>query len=295
MLNKKKPFIKNYVNFNDNKEKELFVKNFLIEHDLKSNFAQGKIVRYNQEICNFRVATALFLKKKLPFLKKINNLEDQLEDLHNFLPKKFKILEKKSETNLITRIFYETDPFFKKTYNNFVKKILKKFFKNKIYYQITPTIRFQFPNQKTFDWNPSIHSDIMLGHPIEEINIWVPVTDVYYDNSMVIANLKDSLKVMKDCNFNFNEFGEKIQNNKNFFKKIFKKLKPLQMSRDSFLIFDPRRLHATQKNSSQRTRISMDIRIIFRDTYKKISKVYIGTGRRKVRFTPGNFYSSNFI
>lgn len=283
-------FVKNYITFSDSESKVLFKKKFLKKHYIYKKFGEGKIYTYDVNFCNFRKVLSNILKEKIPCLKNINDLHNNLEFLHLYIPKKLQSLEKASETNQVTRMLYETNKDFTKIYYNFIKKVIKVRVNDEIYFQKTPTIRFQFPKQKTFNWNPSIHSDIMLGHPIEEVNIWVPITDVFPNNSMVISSLKDSLAAVKKFDFDFNLFGSQIANNKTLFRYYYKKCKPLSMRHNSYLVFDPRRLHATQKNNSNKTRISMDIRIISKKLMDNLDN-YVGTGRRKIRFVPGEFYS----
>ena len=57
-------------------------------------------------------------------------------------------------------------------------------------------------------------------------------------------------------------------------------------------MFDPRCLHCTQHNTSQDTRISMDIRIITEKNLKKYSRTYKTTGRKKTLFQPGHYFSN---
>jgi ectoine hydroxylase-related dioxygenase (phytanoyl-CoA dioxygenase family) len=255
------------------------------------SFNYGKVIIYQKEIVNFRSIIAKILKTRYDFLPNEEFLEKNLENLHDFLPKKFQKFESSSETNAVIRDFYNEEFKIKKYYILFLKKILKPIIKKEFYFQKTPTIRFSFPNQKSFNWKPSIHTDIMLGHPIEEINLWLPVTKAQESNSMAIANFSDSLKIIKSINFNFNKFAYLNQKSLKFHKKNFLKLKPLNMNDDSFLIFDPRRLHVTQKNVTKYTRISMDIRIIAKSILDKLKRNYVGTGRRKMKFLPGHYYS----
>ena len=283
------------ITFSTLNEKNNFKSTYLSKHDIFDDFKDGKILRYNKDICDFRKVVADILYKEFNFLKKTKNLKENLENLHKYLPKKYQILESASETNEVTRRFYDYDKIINRVYLKFLKTELKKYIDDDFYYQKTATIRFQFPKQKSFNWNPSIHTDIMLGHPVEEINIWLPITNVKKTNSMAIASLNSSIDTIKHYEFDFNLFASDNQNNLKNFKKNFKKLKPLQMQSGSFLIFDPRRLHATQKNKTNHTRISMDIRIIKRKIYNKIKTNYIGTGRRKMKFIPGQYYSKNFI
>jgi hypothetical protein len=291
MKNKTKGMINQCIAFNSEYEKKNFIKSYLLKHNMYKSFNQGKIFTYQKETVNFRSMVAKILKAKYKFLPNEKFLERNLENLHNFLPKKLQKFESSSETNAVIRDFYEEELKIKKYYISFLKKIIKPIIKKDFYFQKTPTIRFSFPKQKSFNWKPSIHTDIMLGHPIEEINIWLPITRAQESNSMAIGNLIDSINIIKSVNFNFNKFAYLNQKDLKFHKKNFLKLKPLNMKDDSFLIFDPRRLHVTQKNITKYTRISMDIRIITKNILNKLKRNYVGTGRRKMKFLPGHYYS----
>lgn len=283
------------IKFNTLSEKNYFKSIYLGKHEIFKDFKSGKILKYEKNTCDFREMVSKILCREFKFLKKVKNLKDNLEYLHKYLPKKYQVLESASETNAVTRRFYDYSKTINKVYLKFLKSELKKYISDDFYYQKTATIRFQFPKQKSFNWNPSIHTDIMLGHPIEEVNIWLPITNVEKTNSMAIANLNNSLNIIKNYEFDFNLFASDNQNNQKNFKKNFKKLKPLQMKSGSFLIFDPRRLHATQKNTTNSTRISMDIRIIKKKILDKIKVNYVGTGRKKMKFIPGHYYSKKYI
>ena len=43
------------------------------------------------------------------------------------------------------------------------------------------------------------HTDVMLGHPLKEINIWVSITDAFLSNSLRFMNLEKSLSFVNEC------------------------------------------------------------------------------------------------
>ena len=53
------------------------------------------------------------------------------------------------------------------------------------------------------------HSDIMLGHPPFEFNLWIPFTKVYSTNSMRLMPYKESIKLMEFCNNDFELFAKR--------------------------------------------------------------------------------------
>jgi hypothetical protein len=54
-------------------------------------------------------------------------------------------------------------------------------------------------------------------------------------------------------------------------------------------------VHGATDNKTNRTRVSFDIRIILKKDYDAMRVNYIGTGRKKVKFTLGEYYDKNLI
>ena len=131
----------------------------------------------------------------------------------------------------------------------------------------------------------------MLGHPPYEFNLWIPFTKVYGSNSMRLMSYQDSTKLVEYCDNDFELFAEKVQYDENFINMLKQKSKPLKMSYGDFIIFDPRCLHCTQYNDTKDTRISMDIRIIMESALNSYSREYKTTGRKKMPFLPGHYFS----
>lgn len=215
-----------------------------------------------------------------------------LEKLHTNLPEDAKALDE-SELNSVSRAFYETDDRFLRLYYRFVKEVVGPAFGADLYFQQTPTIRFQFPGQAGFTWNPRIHTDIMLGHPPHEVNIWIPLTRVYGTNSMMIARMDDSMRILEELGFDFEKFAYRVQCDAAFWQRCADVSKPVTMEYGSMLMFDPRCLHATQYNTTADTRVSMDIRVIRREDMEQMKLVYRGTGRKRLQFAPGHYYYAN--
>ena len=67
------------------------------------------------------------------------------------------------------------------------------------------------------------------------------------------------------------------------------------MNYGDFIVFDPRCLHCTQNIRTNITRISLDIRIITESGLKKYSREYKTTGRKKMLFQPGHYFSEKPI
>ena len=250
---------------------------------------------YNTKNINFKNSIIHeLLEKKLVSENQFSKHDYQLEKLHLCLNSENKDLDE-SEQNKISISFYETSKILKENYVNFIKQEVSKLFRKKIYYQIIPTFRFHFPKQKGYNWNDRYHTDIMLGHPPFEFNIWMPFTKVYSSNSMRLTPYDDSIKIIKSYNYDFEHFAKDVQYNKSLMQYIRSKSKPLEMNYGEFVIFDPRCLHCTQYNDTKDTRISMDIRIILENEINNYSREYVTTGRKKMPFLPGYYFSKESV
>ena len=234
------------------------------------------------------------MKKKIVLEKDFKKFNYKLEDLHLCLSEDIKSLDQ-FEQNLISVSFYKTSNKIQEMYIKFISKIISPIFENKIHYQVIPTFRFHFPNQKGYKWKDRYHTDIMLGHPPFEFNIWLPFTKVFDSNSMRLTSLNDSVEIYKMCENNFEILAEKCQYDDKFVSHLKSKSKSLNMKFGEFIIFDPKCLHCTQYNTTNKTRISMDIRIMLENNFTKYSREYKTTGRKKMLFAPGHYFSKDAI
>ena len=155
------------------------------------------------------------LDKKLISKETFYDNGGTLEKLHLSISNEFKNLDE-SEQNKISISFYETSKSLKTLYKNFIEKIISPFFSDAVYFQTVPTFRFHFPNQEGYNWKDRYHTDIMLGHPPYEINIWLPFTKTYDSNSMRITSYDDSMSFMESCDYDFEVFAERVQYDVNF-------------------------------------------------------------------------------
>ena len=213
-----------------------------------------------------------------------------LEELHKIVPVEMTALDH-GELNEVSRRLYEQSDQFLDTYRRFVRDFLADAVVGEACaFQATPTVRCHFPNQDGFDWHPRYHSDIMLGHPPQELNVWLPVTDVSGSNSMRIAGRTGSKRVVRDSGFAFPDFAAGVQENAELRGACDAASAPVEMPYGEVLLFDPQCLHCTQFNTSDRTRISLDFRIISVSEYDAIELEYRGTGRRRMRFARGEYY-----
>lgn len=284
------------IKFSSEEDKALFLNDFSSCNEMMDSFDSWKFEgNYNTELYNFKkIIVNELLKKKLIDKKLFDYHGGALEKLHLCLTNDKKYLDE-SEQNKISISFYETSLSLKELYYNFVENVISPNFKDKVFFQAIPTFRFHFPNQVGYNWKDRYHTDIMLGHPPFEINVWLPFTSSYGSNTMRLTPLNESLCFLKDCNNNFELFAEKVQYNDSFAEELKNASSALKMKYGEYIFFDPRCLHCTQHNVTTDTRISMDIRIITEKSLCKYSREYRTTGRRKTLFMPGNYFYENAV
>ena len=284
------------IKFKSLKDKNLFMNDFNSERELLKIFNSWTFKgSYDTSTIDFKsVIISELISKKIVKEEKFKKYNYNLDDLHLCLKDDLKCLDD-SEQNSISVSFYETSEKIKEMYIKFISNIISPIFQDKIYYQIIPTFRFHFPNQKGYEWKNRYHTDIMLGHPPYEFNVWLPFTNAFDTNSMRLTSLNDSVEIYKICNNNFEILAEKCQYDDDFISHLSSKSSSLEMKYGEFIIFDSKCLHCTQHNVTNKTRISMDIRIMLENNFSKYSREYKTTGRKKMLFTPGNYFSQESV
>lgn len=282
------------IQFETARERDIFIEDIKSTNLMVSRFGSG------HHVGSFDPAKIDFVAelKRLLVEKKIVG-EDAiratpLDRLHEQLSPESKRLDD-SELNKVSKNFYDTSDAFLALYRRFFRDVVGRMFGEDLYFQATPTLRFQFPRQSGFDWQPRIHTDIMLGHPPEEVNVWLPFTRTFGTNSMMIASLEDSVEILEDLSYDFEKLAWKVQKDEAFWRACATKMKPVELQYGEFLLFDPRCLHATQDNVTDATRISTDVRIILKRDMESLPLEYRGTGRLRMLFAPGHYYHAQPI
>lgn len=194
-----------------------------------------------------------------------SDLKDEDKEYYKTIP----IFGKTDRKSVFVKDFYnhwDTDYTYTKLYIDFIVKYVKPLFpkEDKIYVQKTPNIRFHLPGctnigRRSTDPSPNIigmHSDNEFGHPSEEINVIIPITEMYNSNSLFY----DSDKGFTDLKLNRNEFALLNLN----------KLK-----------------HYNCINSTSITRVSFDTRII---PYSKYSGSLQNSATSNLKFVLGEYY-----
>tara|TARA_R100001443_G_C3336256_1_gene173502 strand:+ start:198 stop:1034 length:837 start_codon:yes stop_codon:yes gene_type:complete len=257
----------------DGKLKKIFGQDKLFLDDLESTWLGS----FNRAI------------KKFLIEKNITETDDfDLNQIHNHVSLEYQVTDTNGDgISKLGQMFYDIkDESYFEIYHKFLKEIRDEVLKCDFYFQEIPTIRFWFKGQKT---KHKYHSDIHLGHPPEEINLWWAFTNNEQTGFVVGDNLKDCEDWYSKYNFDrdsflkdaesptpieeFNSFGEGITS---------------EADSNRIIMFDSRMIHsAIDRSSDDTTRVSMDIRLNPVDEFKD---GYTGLGRMKAQFKPGGKY-----
>ena len=233
--------------------------------------------------------------KKILIEKNLIHSDLLLEDIHSFLDKKDKAVDIFG-FNQMTRLTYDTSAEFTNLYMRFMQEIIIPFIGKDCYAQKTPTNRFSFPFAEGVNTR-FYHSDIMLGHPPTEINIWLPFTKTLSTQSFKVLPLSLSLELLEVYNYDLEELESKIKSDNSVYSLIEKNSFYVDLLPGQCLIFDSRCLHAVKLNKSEKTRISMDARIIIKEDYDNLPYKFMGNKgtRKRSEFIPGDYYAKSLI
>ena len=263
--------------------KEDFYKSVFFENKFKNHI---KIV----DLDSSNLLSEIFLKKLNSLFNKNYNIYN-INKLHENIEEKYKIYDQTFAVNEITTLFYDMPESFINEYHRVLKLHIRPLIECDFYFQSTPTLRIQMPHESAKPMYPFYHSDIQLGHPPYESNLWIPLNypSEKHGYGFSISPLKESIKIFEKYNFDISKINDEGR------KDIPKVLDPLSKLQNfeygKAVLFDTRCLHSTQIMTNH-TRVSIDVRIMPVELYKKFNHDYQGTGRRKIIFKPGGGYGS---
>ena len=172
--------------------------------------------------------------------KIIDNDFRNLENLHKNIDIKLFDYVVREKENELQHTLYDTDDQFISTYHNFLNE-LKNDIGFDFYFQSTPTIRFHSPNAKNEFKFPEFHSDIQYGHPPQEINVWMSLTENKHSNFHVI-NKEKSISWLEEYDSDWNVFSkvayETRDINSDFNKKGLEMSSEIPSTLDTVYMFD---------------------------------------------------------
>jgi hypothetical protein len=232
-----------------------------------------------------------------------------LEDLHLAVRED----DQKRDENFLSKVsltFYETDTGFQNVYFRLLQHFAAAVFGEDVIFQRHPALRFHFPmrsgaltkKHRARDgellWH---HSDLIYGHPFEEINCWLPLTRCFASNTLALGSLakgKETLAGLAEA-FAYDDVAFHQRGHERFFARLDDDLayrraivddcRPVVIEPGSLLTFDPRCFHSTLENHEDKTRVSLDFRVIPVRAYERMARVYPEL-QGDVTFTKGSFF-----
>lgn len=180
-----------------------------------------------------------------------------LEDLHKI--EKYSLLEReKDQSTIWHKKYYEKfNEKFSPAYVEFIKYIKKCFGYKEIIYQKIPTFRVQLGdgNVAVGEW----HKDKTYNHGITEVNFWMPFVDTNSANSIWMESEEDK--------------GD---------------YRPYEVKYGEVLVFNGANLHhGNKKNLSNKTRVSIDFRLVDPEKFIPNSA---GSINMKAKFDVGGYF-----
>ena len=219
-----------------------------------------------------------FFIKYFNFSKNLNQIHDILnsnvileEDILYF--SQIKTIGENDRLSIFTKKYHnfvDNENIFNKTYHNFILENIKPLFpdEDKLVIQKTPNLRISLPNLTAIGKNINdtegiigLHSDSDFGHHFEEVNFIIPITKMFGTNSIYYEPTIDS-------KIDLNNYLNLELNTNNIFIEKFNKLK-----------------HYNKINTTNVTRISLDLRVIPYSKYMKHINYFNNT-----KFEIGKYY-----
>jgi len=199
-------------------------------NEMMKNNSPIEIFEYDLEKYNFPKIIADFLETDADSLDelKINPENHDLESIDSL----YKNMERtKAYENLYGGLNSDKGKRFYETFNQFVEEVIRPTYDETIYYQSKPTHRILYANSEGVS---RFHRDRDYGHSTYEINYFVPQTRAFGTNTVWIES----------------------EEGKGDFT-------PMELVPGQFARFDgPNLLHGAKLNTSGKTRISFDFRVV---------------------------------
>lgn len=254
-----------------------------------------------QQVCPRGFGIYKYDPERFPFEKTIRSTLDRVAPESSAVPlaEIHTILDSEQSTltvdgTPITQALYSLGLDFQSLYRDFLRNVVaRSIFGQKVFFQRIPHFRLNVPHMRGSAWQGErlYHVDLATGHPPQEINIWVPLTDAHGSAAIVCADIESSLGLFETTDFDFIEFGRRLESGREMYDACTKITEQVEVNFGEFLVFDSRCIHATQINRTDNSRISFDTRIIIESEFRDFDDIYRSTGPMRSRFVPGDFFA----
>lgn len=219
-----------------------------------------KIKKYDPKLYNFCKEVEKYFNIQAGKLDEIHNIRKDLIPFEN--------LNFNNETKTkFHEIFYSNlnsrnGKEIQSIYEQFIEDIVAPLFSDNFLYQKFPSFRIHLPDRKAIHkWH--YDSDPDHKHPLWEINFQIALTKAYDTNAMWL----ESVPGLKDY-------------------------KPVELDVGQIAIFNGNTCsHGNKHNVTNKTRVSMDFRVLPYQRYKQQEEQALESVTAKLKFKPSGYYN----
>ncbi|MBL8727506.1 MAG: phytanoyl-CoA dioxygenase family protein [Planctomycetes bacterium] len=220
---------------------------------------------------------------------------DRLETLHDLVDPAHQAMDV-SQQSAAARALYEMPAAFAALHERLLAEVVvPQLGLGPAHCQRTPTFRAFFPQAPGYPGETTYHNDLMLGHNPREVNVFVPLVRCEATRSLLLADLDDSLALLREFDHDFPRFGRATQTDADLMARCERICRPLEVDVGDIVVFDSRCLHAGPANRTALTRVTFDTRLLPVADLATQRNRYRGLGRRRASFTTGEYFSAHPI
>lgn len=284
-----------FVNYQETPEYAEFMQDMREACPIPQTDKGFRVLRYDLSAYSIIDDLLKLLQDRGLFQRDASILDGKLEQLHDIVAPEHLVLDGSQQSN-VAKSLYDTNPdilsFFKAILAKVVAPALNL---GPLHYQLTPTFRVFAPKVAGYPGRTTYHCDFMLGHTPRELNIVIPFTQCAGTRSLLIADLDSSRNLLDRYDGNYSQFAHDTQYNEELIAECQAICRPIELSAGDVLLFDPRCIHAGPNNITDQTRVTVDLRVLPQRRYAAQKNRYVGTGRRKMEFVPGIYFSEETL
>jgi hypothetical protein len=214
-----------------------------------------------------------------------------LEALHRKVSNEWKAYNLADGVNPLSSLLYEMGSSFIKTYHDFMVQSVSTIIGEPFYFQATPTIRVHCPHSANAHHYPRYHTDAAYGHPPEEINLWIPLTEpcAPQQHGFRRMDVAHSRAALESFGYDMDAFIRACVEEPSFNETLHANAPQVATKFGAMSLFDSRCVH-TAEPLENHTRVSIDVRVIPVADYDALTVQYQGSGRRQVMYSPVEGY-----
>lgn len=220
---------------------------------------------------------------------------DRLEQLHTLIAGEHQAMDR-SQQSAAARVLYEMPAAFAALHERLMAEVVVPALGlGPAHCQRTPTFRVFFPNAPGYPGATSYHNDLMLGHNPRMVNVFVPLVRCEGSRSLLLADLPDSVALLREYGWDFAAFGRDTQENPALMARCERICRPLVADVGELFVFDSRCVHAGPHNRTDLTRVTFDSRLLPAAEIAGQRNAYFGRGRRRADFAVGAYYTPHAL